>query len=146
MIVKPHPSNDHASLARALAEAGVRKWRISHESIYALVPSIDFVVSLYSTVFFMPAMASKPVMFVPNAATLSVVDRWDKLSELYRGFEFFLDDLADVPRRLPELLDIARKQRDTGQRLWSRDAEHLRQFYPDGALGRCLERLYPRDD
>ena len=139
VIVKPHPSNDYQVLHNILHELGIGDWRISYEPMYALLNQIDFVVSLYSTVFFIPAMAGVPTMML-HSSTQDVVNEWDKMEALYTGFHFYLPDAGALPDRLGELVEAARQRRATGEP-FTRDIEHLRQFYADGAADRAIERL-----
>ncbi|GAJ00422.1 unnamed protein product, partial [marine sediment metagenome] len=64
LIVKPHPSNDFQTLKDVFSESGIPNWRITHEPTYALLSVCDFVISLYSTVLLIPAMAGIPVVLL----------------------------------------------------------------------------------
>ena len=142
VIVKPHPSNNFRSVKRAMDASGIPKWRISHESIYAHVNSIDCVVSLYSTALLIPAMAGIPV-FVLHSRIQDEIHQWLPMKDLYTGLHFYLEDPEELVTLFPEVMGAARR---TGQsnNVAGLDIEHLRRFYPDGALNRALERLGSR--
>lgn len=140
VIVKPHPSNDYKVLKDTLRESNICNWRVSYEPIYALLSEIDFVISLYSTVLLIPAMAGIPVMLL-NSSTQSVVHQEDEFKRLYTGLRFYLKNPEDLPLRLKEVIDVALEQRNSKKIIWKGDAEHLRYFYPDGTMKRCMERL-----
>jgi hypothetical protein len=142
LIVKPHPSNDFQALKDVFAESEIPNWRITYDSIYGVLSEIDFVISLYSTVFFIPAMAGIPVVLL-HSSTQSVVHEEDVMKQLYTGFRFYLANPEDLPLRLKEVIEIAAERRRTDKAAQDGDVEHLRYFYPDGALQRALERLRP---
>ena len=139
LIVKPHPSNDFQALQDIFAESGILNWRITHDPIYASLSEIDFVISLYSTVFFIPAMSGIPVAIL-NSSTQTVVHQEDIMKQLYTGFRFYLENPEDLSLRLKEIVGIALERRKTGK-AWQGDVEHLRYFYPDGATQKCLNQM-----
>lgn len=138
VVVKPHPSNNFRAVDATLHAAGITNWRISYEPIYSLLADIDLVVSLYSTVFFMPSMAGIPSI-VLHTSTQDLVNQWDRMAQLYDGFRHYLRDPEALPATLVNLvadLDAARAGADVAA-----DQAHLRTFYPDGALGRALAAM-----
>ncbi len=139
LIVKPHPSNDFGALQEVFAESGIPNWRVTHDPIYASLSEIDFVISLYSTVFFIPAMSGIPIVMLKSSIQ-PIVHQEDIMKQLYTGFRFYLENPDDLPLRLREIIAIALERRRTGE-AWPGDVEHLRYFYPDGATRRCLDRL-----
>lgn len=139
LIVKPHPSTDFQTLNDVFGESGIQNWRITHDSIYGILSEIDFVISLYSTVFFIPAMAGIPVVLL-HSSTQSVVHQEDEFKQLYTGLRFYLENPEDLPLRLKDVIEIAYERRRAGLE-WDGDVKHLRHFYPDGAMERCMERL-----
>ena len=140
LIVKPHPSNNFPAVKDLFAESKISNWRITHDSIYSILPEIDFVISLYSTVFFIPAMTGIPVVLL-NSSTQSVVHQEGLMKKLYTGFHFYLENPEDLPVRLREVIEVVSERRRSSGAVPTGDADHLRYFYPDGAIQRCLERL-----
>ncbi len=140
LIIKPHPSNDFQTLRNVFEESNIRKWRITYEPIYALLSDIDFVISLYSTTLLIPAMAGIPVILL-HSSTQSFIHQEDTMRQLYTGLHFYLENPEDLSVRLKEVIEIASEKRHTGRTAWKGDAQHLRHFYPDGAIQRALERL-----
>ena len=53
---------------------------------------------------------------------------------------FDLENPEDLPTRLEEVIKVACERRQSGK-AWQKDIEHLRYFYPDGAMRLCLDRL-----
>jgi hypothetical protein len=138
IILKPHPSNNQRTFERSLRSLGISDWTVTYESIYDVLPDVDFVVSLYSTTLLIPAMAGIPVT-VLNTRMQEVLHRWDAMREMYGGLRFFLEDPDALPAVLPDVARLADERRAGGA--YVRDRDHLRRFYPDGAIDRCLERL-----
>jgi hypothetical protein len=139
LIIKPHPSQNYSLLKEALADSGMSNYRFTYDSIYDIIPDLDCVISLYSTVFFIPAMAGIPVVLL-HSSTQSVLHQWDKMEKLYAGFHFYLENPDDLPDRFQEVIDVAVKRRQTGEP-WKVDMLHLRKFYPDGATEKALKQL-----
>ena len=140
LIVKPHPSNDFQTVRDVFTESGIPNWGIAADPVYALLAECDFVISLYSTTILITAMAGIPAVLL-NSRMQSAIHQEDAMRQLYTGLHFYLEDPEDLPVRLKEVIDIASERRRTGGAAWSRDSDHLRNFYPDGAIQRCLERL-----
>lgn len=140
LIVKPHPSNDFETLKEVFIASELPRWRIVHDPIYAILSECDFVISLYSTILLIPAMIGIPTILL-HTSTQSVVHQEDTMKQLYTGLHFYLENPEDLPLRLKEVIEIASERRWTNKPVWKGDVEHLRQFYPDGAMQRCLDRL-----
>lgn len=139
VIIKPHPSNNHQIVRKTFSKWPVTHWRIGSDSIYGLLPECDFVISLYSTTLLMPAMIEVPVVLL-GSRIQSEIHRWPDMRRLYDGLEYYLEDPEELASRLPEIVEKAR-QRRVGDAAPGRDIQHIRHFYPDGSLQRCLERL-----
>lgn len=139
LIIKPHPSNDFQTLKDVFTESGLPNWRISPESVYANLSECDFVISLYSTVPLITAMAGIPTVLL-GGRFQTMIQKEDILKQLYSGLYFYLDDPDDLPSRLKEVIKVASERRQSGK-AWQKDIEHLRYFYPDGAMRLCLDRL-----
>lgn len=140
LIIKPHPSNDFQTLRDVFAESKIPNWHIAQDSIYAHLSECDFVISLYSTILLIPAMVGIPTVLL-NSRIQSVVHQEDTMKQLYTGLHFYLENPEDLPVRLKEVIEIASERRHTGGTVWNKDSEHLRYFYPEGAIQCCLERL-----
>ena len=140
LVIKPHPGNDFLSVSAALQKSRIPRWSITHDSIYAELTSCDFVISLYSTTMLIPAMAGIPVILL-HSRIQDEIHQWNEMKQLYTGLHFYLENPEDLLSRIKEVLDIVSERRWSGAAVWSRDIEHLRYFYPDGAMQRCLDRL-----
>jgi hypothetical protein len=139
LIVKPHPSNDFQSLKQVFARSGIPRWRIAQDSVYALLPVCDAVISLYSTILLITAMAGIPTI-VLNSRIQEAVHQEEVMGRMYGGLRYYLEEPTDLESRLPELIKAAYERRRSGT-VPSTDIEHLRRFYPDGAMQLCLDRL-----
>ncbi len=137
IIIKPHPSTDYLSLKRVFDNSEIDDWEISNEPIYALLNEIDFIVSLYSTVFFIPSISGIPVI-VLNTSTQSLVNKWDKMKNLYTGFSHYLEKSEDIKEGFNDVIKSIEAKTSIDD---SEDRIHLREFYPDGAIDRALDRL-----
>jgi hypothetical protein len=140
LVVKPHPSNDFWSVSEALQASRIPRWRITDDSVYAQVPHCDFVVSLYSTTMLIPAIAGIPVLLL-HSRIQDEIHQWHEMKQLYTGLHFYLENPEDLPVRLKEVIEIVLEKRQTSGTTWKGDIEHLRYFYPEGAMQRCLDRL-----
>ena len=72
LVIKPHPSNDFQEVRELIAESGLSRWRVEQDSIYATIDESDFIISMYSTAQFIPAMAGLPVMLL-HSTTQSIL-------------------------------------------------------------------------
>jgi len=140
LVVKPHPSNDFRLLRDVFAESGIARWSITHDSIYGVAPACDLVISLYSTTLLIPAMAGVPTVLL-HSRIQDEIHQWDEMKRMYTGLRFYLDDPNALPERFGDVVELARGRRGAGAAPPSPDVAHLRQFFPDGATQRCLERL-----
>jgi hypothetical protein len=141
VVIKPHPSNNFPMLKAILERSTLRHWVISAEPMYPLLPVIDFAISIFSTSMLLPAMYGRPVIVLNSSLQQYVHNRWAKLAELYTGLSYYLEDA----RQLPQMLERASREVKTVGRRWAprktKDVEHLRHFFPDGALSTALTRL-----
>ena len=135
VVVKPHPSNDYFQLRRDLARSPLKRWQISYEPIYAELAATDIVVSLFSTILLVPAMAGIPTVVIETALQQHVHDEWPLLERLYTGLSYYVKDLQS----LPDTLQAAVHRVRGGHVL--HDDRHLRKFFPDGATSRATDRV-----
>jgi len=92
VIIKPHPSNNYKKLRRVLKDVGLVNAQISYEPIYALLPIIDVVVSLPSTISLIPAMAGIPTLVLNTPLQQKIHNKWKILEELYSSMCYFIDN------------------------------------------------------
>lgn len=140
LVVKPHPSNDFRSVAETFDASPIPKWSITHESIYNHLSDCDFIISLYSTTMLIPAMAGIPVILL-HSRVQDEIHQWEEMEQMYTGLSFYLHDPDTLPDRLGEVLEIARRRRESDTGVWDSDVNHLRYFYPDGAIQNCIDRI-----
>jgi hypothetical protein len=141
VVIKPHPSNNFPMLSAILKRSTIRNWIISPEPMYPLLPVIDFAISIFSTSMLLPAMYGRPVIVLNSGLQRYVHERWTKLEELYTGLKYYVDDSRNLGGVVQ---DVNRELSGVGRRRLPRetvDVEHLRRFFPDGALTTALSRL-----
>jgi hypothetical protein len=139
VIIKPHPVNNYKTLAHDFTKVGIKNWRITHDPIYAVLPEIDIVVSIFSTILLVPAMAGIPTIVVETKLQRHVHQGWPLLEKLYKGFNFYLENVDKFPDTFHRIMTgLATGEIDLACR---RDMTHLRYFFPDGATQSCQDRL-----
>ena len=139
ILVKPHPSNDLASLSEVFEASSISNWRIADDSIYTHLNQIDLVISLYSTTLLIPAMAGLPVILI-HSRIQDEIHRWDEMRQLYTRLRFYARTPEALQDRLSQALKLVPTSGSRTERINS-DEEHLRRFYPDGAMRRALAQL-----
>ncbi len=139
LIIKPHPSNNYNILVEDFKKAGIKHWSITYEPIYALLKEIDIVVSLFSTILLVPAIAGIPTVIVNSKLQQHVHQGWDLLREIYTGMRFYIEDAEQFPKIF---CDILTETKTAGnEKVVSHDINHLREYFPDGSLDLCVKRL-----
>jgi hypothetical protein len=141
VVIKPHPSNNFPMLKAILERSTIKHWVISAEPMYPLLPVIDFAISIFSTSMLLPAMYGRPVIVLNSGLQQYVHERWSKLADLYTGLRYYLEDSAQLS---PTLDMVCEEVKTVGRRRLPRktpDADHLRLFFPDGALSAASKRL-----
>ena len=139
LIVKPHPVNNYKVLAGDFEKAGIKYWSISYEPIYALIGEVDIVVSLFSTILLVPAMAGIPTIITNTRLQEHVHKEWDLLERMYTGMQFYLKDVNKLPETFCSVLDMIKS--GDSEKYCKDDINHLRYYFPDGAIGSSLERI-----
>ena len=142
VVVKPHPSTNFTMVRALLVEAGFPDWTVSSEPTYDSMRDIDFVVGLYSTVLFIPILAGIPGVLL-SSSTQEHVHKWLKLKSLYTGLQYYVDDHDGLESTLAAAAQEAIRRKTAGREN-DPDIEHLRRFFPDGAIDRGLDRIFNR--
>lgn len=129
IILKPHPSNNHNTLAIDMKRAGVRSWSISYEPIYSVMSQVDVVVSLFSTIYLVPLMAGIPSILVKTKLQDVVHKEWHELKNLYENISYYINDVSQISHLIIKLLNVI----ESKQRINNIDLNHLRRYFPDGS-------------
>ena len=137
VIVKPHPVNNYKELAHDFAKAGIQHWRITHEPIYAVLPEVDLVVSLFSTILLVPALAGIPTLVIETQLQRHVHQEWALLRDLYTKLSFYVEHAEAVPTTFQKILVGGEVIRVACRQ----DIEHLRYYFPDRAIAAGLNRI-----
>jgi hypothetical protein len=139
LIIKPHPSNNYYALVEDFRKTVIDNWSISYEPIYALLKEVDIVVSLFSTILLVPAIAGIPTIIVNSKLQQHVHRTWDLLREMYTGMRFYVEDVEQLPKIFCDIL--AEIKNNGNEKVVSHDINHLRYYFPDGAIAHSLERI-----
>lgn len=135
LILKPHPANNYSVLASDMQYSGFSDWRISHESIYALLPEVDVVVGLFSTVLLVPAMAGIPTLLVKTRLQDVVHSEWSLLEEMYTNMKYYVPTLDGLTAVVENALSNIGSGHD------AENLAHLRYYFPDNAVENILDNL-----
>jgi len=139
VIIKPHPRNNLEMVNEVFMESGLSNWWVSQEPFFELLPKIDFVISYFSTTMLLPIAAKIPTIILDNRAQRHLNKNWEQLEHLYTGFQFFLkDNNYHVEYLKRVLIEIDQNESESSA---SKDYEHIRRFFPDGAIDRGISRL-----
>jgi len=139
LIVKPHPVNNYKVLAGDFEKAGIKYWSISHEPVYALMEEVDIVVSLFSTILLVPAMAGIPTIVAKTRLQEHVHKGWGLLEKMYTGMQFYLENVDKLPETFCSVLGMVNS--GDSEKCCQDDINHLRYYFPDGATTCSLERI-----
>lgn len=141
LTVKPHPVNNRLMLRNLFDsfESDSFKIDICQDSIYSCLGNTDFVISLYSTTLLIPAIAGIPLALL-NTRVQETIHEWKILEDMYKGLKYFVNDIDSLRDILPEICDLAQKQRN-GLTALRDNCTHLRNFFPDGSKEKCFKRL-----
>ncbi|MBI9044555.1 MAG: hypothetical protein JEZ06_08720 [Anaerolineaceae bacterium] len=134
IIVKPHPSNDYSELNKIIFEQGFNEWELTYEPIYSFIGNTDLIISMYSTIHLVPAIAGIPVILL-SSSIQEIAESDDKIKELYHGMQFYLKDNNKLGDTLRGIININRVSPP------SPDIKHIRNFFPDLAITRSINRI-----
>jgi hypothetical protein len=109
-------------------------WSITFEPIYQAIMDIDLVVSMYSTIHLVPAMAGIPVI-VLSSSIQEIAEQDQKIQGLYQNMQFCLTDNTKL------LETINEASFDESKEHTIKDQTHIRSYYPDQAIDRCITRI-----
>ena len=132
LIFKPHPSSNYKLVKKILDEVSFDEYKITHEPLFGQEAELDFVFSSYSTSTLIPVLAGIPTIVFNSKVQKRVNEEWCKVAEMYIGLSYFIE-----PSELFETIESL----IGGNSTQVRDKAHLREFFPDGAIDRSLDRL-----
>lgn len=139
LLIKPHPSNDFGRVEELMRQVNMPSYSITTEPMFGVLNQIDLVVSIYSTIFFVPSVMGIPIALLNTRVQRNVHARNDAMKNLYEGFEYYVPEynqLTGIMQRMINRLDgPAIPLADDP------DVQHMRRFYPDGAADRALDRI-----
>ena len=131
---KPHPSGRRDLVEQLLEEASLSHFSINLEPVYRNLSAVDVVVSPYSTAVLIPAMTGIPTVVINTDIQKKINSHWDKVCEMYQGLVFFIERESLNPT-LGQILQEGKKSFE------NKDINHLRNYFPDGSISRCITRL-----
>lgn len=133
LVIKPHPSASRPHLRELLEDIGVTECEISYEPWYALLPSLDLVISGFTTSLMLPLLFRVPTVIV-NSDVQEYVHQWDVLERLYTGCSNFVRKPGDLGATVAAVLE--EMESATPAPCAVADAQHIRSFFPDAAAER----------
>jgi hypothetical protein len=131
-IFKPHPSSSYKLVEEVLKQASFDSWSITNEPIYSEMKSCDVVVSSYSTAVLVTAVAGIQTVLFNSEIQREVNNSWKALESLYGGLSYVID-----AENLEDVLNSGLNSREGV----NKDRRHVRNFFPDGAIDRSIDRL-----
>ena len=141
LIIKPHPSNNYNEVKKVFMESGIHNWRISPEPFFDLLPKIDFVISFCSTSLLFPIAWRIPTVILDSKLQRYVHRNWDKLKELYTGFQFYQSDNSGLTESLKKITQLSDKKINGTTLHANEDYQHLRRFFPDFSTDRAIDSI-----
>jgi hypothetical protein len=139
VIVKPHPSSNYELVAEVMGDSGLTNWRISQEPFFDLVPNIDFVISYCSTSLLLTIAAKIPTIILDSKIQRYFNENWNRVEQLYTGFQLYLKDNKNLVKYIGRVL--TKIDTNESDNFTSKDLNHLRQFFSDGAIERGIKRI-----
>jgi len=131
-IFKPHPSSNFKLVQKVMRQASFDNSKITHEPLYDQIDELDIVISSYSTSVLIPAMAGIPTIIFNSEIQKKVNSQWSRVEDLYKGLSYYIE-AEELQTVLKSVLF------DPNTSLI--DKSHLRDFYPDNAIHRAVDRL-----
>ena len=112
--------------------ASFDNYKITHEPLLGQTDKVDIVVSSYSTSVLMTAIAGTPTVVFNSEVQKWVNSSWSRVTDLYIGLSYFIEP-NDFQNTIKAILNSSEKK--------DKDITHLREFFPDGAIKRSIDRL-----
>mgnify|MGYP000524725066 CR=1 FL=1 len=135
IILKPHPSSSEPENMNMLRKVGLENYSISYESFFDLIPSIDIVVSQFTTALSLPIAAGIPTMLVETKLQRSVHRRWDILADYYSNLKYYSQPY-EFASKFDQLIAEACSSKKSNI-----DRQHLRKFFDDGSVEQAISRV-----
>lgn len=133
IVIKPHPANNLHQLKYDLGQFDVEEWDIATGPIYEVLPDVDLVIGLYSTVLLMTALAGLPTALIETRLQAKVNQDWSVLNEMYTGMSGFCRSEADLAEWIEVVLS---KSLDV-----EKDIIHIRKYFDDSSTENLLDRI-----
>ena len=135
IIIKPHPKQNHEKLKQSLKMMGIKDFSIVADALYVVLPTIDFAITMQSSGAYYPLTSGIPCIHI-------IKGEHGKRSYLFNYMEHNLQrvitNLDDLPRVCQTLIEDL-----TSGKAIPNDVEHMRKFYPDGAIQLIMEQIKP---
>jgi hypothetical protein len=135
IVVKPHPSSSEPENHEMLSAVGLENYVISYESFYDLLPSIDVVVSQFTTALSLSIAYNIPTMLVETKLQHSVHDRWPILADFYLNLKYYSMQSEFSSNFVQLIAEISAMEKSTA------DKRNLRRFFDDGSLELAINRV-----
>lgn len=133
LIYKVHPSANLSMIEKFLRESEISSYEISFDTSYSFFNKLDLVISPYSTAVFAFAVAGIPSIILKSEIMNEAKSSWQEVSRLYENMSYY-SDVNDMEKVLCKIFN----ENDKGM---IKDMKHIRNFFPDGVLESCYERI-----
>ena len=135
VVVKPHPSSSEPANRTMLDQVGLGNCTISYDSFYDMLPTVDIVVSQFTTALSIPIAYGIPTIVLETKLQHYVHARWPLLGEYYLNLKYYVRP-AEFSEVFTKLVHTEKDERAT-----LADRELLFNFYDDSALENAVSRV-----
>ena len=135
IVVKPHPSSSEPENRKLLSKVGINNYIISYDSFYDLLPSVDIVVTQFTTAISLPVAYGIPTLVVETKLQNYVHKSWPLLADYYLNLEYYSSS-HEFPAKLSQLLNMVNLEFEC-----LKDRRLLREFFDDNALDLAINRV-----
>ena len=130
-IIKPHPKASLPQVNELLADCELKNYKVTYDSFYELLPSVDLVIANFTTSLLLPIFYEIPTIIIEDYV-LDHVAKWDVMQKMYSGLELYCKREHD----LGELVNYA-----LNKYVPQSDIDFLRLYFPDHYLEKNKEMI-----
>ena len=135
ILVKPHPRQNVDHLKRLLRDVGFKNPLVVSDALYLVLPLVDFAITMQSSGAYYPLIYGIPCIHL-------IKEKFGQKNHLFNDMEYNLyrgvTDVTDLPNVCQTLM----QELNTSLPIIN-DVEHMRKFYPDGAIDLIMEQIKP---
>ena len=136
ITVKPHPKNPIEQLNHDLTLVGLDEIKITNEPIYGTLNNIDFVISIHSTILFVPILYGIPTIVLNGTLHKKVINRWPVLKNLYNNLSFFVENHDDLENAFSYAINGIKNKH-----IIEKDIEHVYNYFDNNSAQIALNSI-----